>query len=191
MSDLEYLKKNYDRYRWFLTSSKKLVIGGKNEEQNERLVKMIMKMSKEFIMMHTSEPGSPFTVILESINKVTEKDLEEAAIFTACFSRQWKLENKKTEVHIFTSFQVEKGKNMKVGTFGILGKPEKKVVRLKLYLTKQRKKLRAVPFETGEIRLVPGKMKKDEVAKILSEKLKVGVNVVVQALPSGGFEIEE
>ena len=36
-------KINYKKYRWFVTSSDKLVVGGKSAEQNEELVKMCMK----------------------------------------------------------------------------------------------------------------------------------------------------
>ena len=84
----------YLKYRWFYTSSGKLVIGGKSSKQNEEIMKKVMK---EDVIMHTSTPGSPFCII----RKPSKEDLEEAAIFTGCFSQEWKKHKKKTEIQIF------------------------------------------------------------------------------------------
>ena len=73
--------KDYEKYKWFYTSSGKLVIGGKSAEQNESLVKDIMRIKKNYIVMHTKEPGSPFAIILDDIKNVSENDLDETAIF--------------------------------------------------------------------------------------------------------------
>lgn len=95
----------YKKYRWFVTSSNRLVLGGKNAEQNEELIRMCMqgkhfdydsRMSldewtlkkKKYIIMHTRTPGSPFSIILDE--NPSKEDLEETAIFTGCFSREWK-----------------------------------------------------------------------------------------------------
>ena len=81
-------KIDYEKYRWFLTSAGKLVIGGKSAEQNEEIMS---RAEKEDYIMHTSEPGSPFCVISEP----SKQELEEVAVFTACFSQQWKSGKKK------------------------------------------------------------------------------------------------
>ena len=77
----------YKKYRWFFTSAGKLVIGGKSAEQNDELLLGIKNFEEELIVMHTAEPGSPFSVIMSEIKKISKKDLEECAIFTGCFSR--------------------------------------------------------------------------------------------------------
>ena len=71
------LFKEYKKYRWFITSSGKPVIGGKSAEQNESLMKEIFKTKKNYITIHTKEPGSPFSVILADIKNISEKDIEE------------------------------------------------------------------------------------------------------------------
>ncbi len=188
---IEDLRKNYAEYRWFFTSNKRLVIGGKSDEQNESLVKKVKNSGIKLVMMHTALPGSPFTFILDDYKKIGEKDLEETAVFTACFSQQWKKRKKKVEVHVFTSEEVIKRKAMKVGTFGVAKKIGEPKVELKLYLKKQKSKLRAVPFKSGNIMLIPGKKPKEEVSELLSKRLKVKKNEILNAIPAGGFEIKE
>ena len=77
---MEYIK-DYTKYRWFYTSSGKLVVGGKSSEQNDLLIKRIKSFNVNFTVMHTSSPGSPFSVILSEKNKINKSDLEECAIF--------------------------------------------------------------------------------------------------------------
>lgn len=186
---IEEIKNNYQNYRWFFTSNGKLVVGGKSSSQNEELVKRIIDSREKLLMLHTASPGSPFSVILEDIDNVDENDLEEAAIFTACFSQQWKKGREEVKVNVFTSDQVEKREVMKEGTFGVVGKEEGEKAKLKLYLKEQEDKLRAVPFETGGIYLTPGKMSKDKAVGLISKKLNLKKEEVLQALPAGGFNI--
>ena len=106
----------YKKYRWFITSSNKLVVGGKSAEQNEELIKSCMKgehldlesrasleewtnKKKKYIVMHTNAPGSPFSIILDE--NPNQKDLEETAIFTASFSRAWRELKKEVNIDVF------------------------------------------------------------------------------------------
>src|SRR3989338_3273146 len=92
---------DYKKYKWFFTSSKKLVVGGKSSEQNDELLKSLKQTKKDYIVTHTSTPGSPFCAILEDIKKVSERDIEETAIFTGCFSRAWKSRKRNATIDIF------------------------------------------------------------------------------------------
>ena len=185
-------KKDYEKYRWFVTSSDKLVIGGKNSNQNEEIMKSV---EADDVIMHTSAPGSPFCVV-ESPSK---KDIEEAAIFTACFSHEWKAGKKKCEVHVFKGEQVIKKKSMKEGTFGIMGSVNKKVVQLKLALAFQKNKLRAVPLSATKKPLViiePGKLGKTETAEKIMKLIKDNYNYpitkeeILQAIPSDAMSVK-
>lgn len=177
---------DYQKYRWFFTSSGILVIGGKSDEQNEEIVR-IAKASD--VILHTKAPGSPFCVIQESVEE-REKDMEEAATFCACFSQAWKKGKSPIEVQSFTKNQVYKEKKMKTGTFGIKGEIKKIKVKLNLWLDFQEGKLRSVPFETDIASITPGKMKKEETAKKISQKLEIPIEEVMSALPSDGLEIK-
>ncbi|MFH1431031.1 MAG: NFACT RNA binding domain-containing protein [Nanoarchaeota archaeon] len=182
--------KNYQKYRWFFTSSGKLVIGGKSAEQNEKLLTEIIKNKKNYIVMHTSNPGSPFSIIISDIKNITEEDLKQASIFTACFSQEWKKNKKKAKVDIFELNQIGKKKNMKTGTFGVIGKINNKTIELKLYLIIQNEKLRAVGFKTGSFILTSGKTSKEKAVDILSKKLKISKQEIEAAIPSGRFSIK-
>ncbi len=108
------------KFRSFYTSSGKLVLGGKNAEQNEMLVK---QADKNEIVLHTKAAGSPFVNIK---GKASKQDVKEAAIFCAKFSRDWKKNKKDVEVHYFYGKDIYKLKGMKTGTFGV--KKVKKVI---------------------------------------------------------------
>jgi hypothetical protein len=188
------MEKDFKKYRWFFTSNNKLVIGGKSSSQNEEIVK---SSEKDSIILHTASPGSPFCII----KNPSKEDIGEAAIFDACFSQEWKRGKKKSEVHIFSKIKMMKTKEMKEGTFGIIGNPKKINVELKLTLVIQEGKLRAVPLNTagkeGMLVLTPGKIEKDKAAEKILSMLKDNFDVVVSkedvlsAIPSGGFEIKE
>jgi len=186
-------REEYRKYRWFFTSNNNLVVGGKSAEQNEKLVKMIMKDKENYVVMHTRMPGSPFAIILSKI--VDARDLEETAIWTGCFSRAWREGKRKAMIDVFTKNQIGKKKDMKSGTFGVVGNVQHKTIVLKLVLVKQKKKLRAVPTKAVKkkdvlMEIVPGKVTKQKAAEIISEKLGVDKEEVLNALPTGGFKID-
>ena len=191
------LESNFKKYKWFFTSSGKLVVGGKSAEQNDELLKIVKKQNNNYILMHTSEPGSPFSIILSDVKTVKKSDIQECAIFTASFSRAWKAGKKKTSVDIFKSAEVYKDSRMKTGTWGVLGKVERINASLALVLTKQKGVLRAIPKESIKldkdviVKLFPGKIPKEDIlAKIqLETRLSLNQNELLSALPSGGFKI--
>jgi hypothetical protein len=178
----------YQKYRWFFTSNNHLVVGGKSAEQNEELIQELIKSKKDYIVMHTKSPGSPFSII-QSEN-ISEKDIEETAIFTGCFSRAWRENQKTAIIDIFKANQIIKKKSMKTGTFGVLEVIKHKSVELKLYLTKQKGILRAIPQKTKDsLCIMPGKINKPAIAEQIAIKLEIPEMEVLQALPTGGSKL--
>lgn len=194
---MNLLEKNYTKFKWFYTESGKLVIGGKSAEQNDHLLKALKMGKKEMIIMHTSEPGSPFTAIIADPKSVSEKDMEETAIFTGCFSRAWRSGKKQTIVDVFKLSQLHKVPSMKSGTWGVRGKIDKRQVQLHLVLTKQNGFLRAVPALTVKnkrdmfLSFTPGRKDKVEMVKEIRTMLKDSFSSeeVLSALPAGGVEV--
>lgn len=187
----------YKKYRWFYTSTGKLVVGGKNAEQNDDLLTAMKKMSKDYWVMHTSSPGSPFSIIICDPKKVSKTDLKETAIFTGCFSREWRAKKQKVKIDIFKLSQVHKNSKMKEGTWGVLGKRSFQDVQLKLVLTKQKGILRAVPEPAVKnkkdiiLKICPGNVDKSNfITKI---NVEIGPNFkeeeFLSALPAGGISI--
>ena len=190
------MEKDYKKYRWFFTSSDNLVIGGKSAEQNEEIMKTHSESREKYVVMHTSSPGSPFTLIKEP----SKQDLDEMAIFTACFSQQWKRGSKDAEVDIFSIEQVNKDKKMKTGTFGVTGKIQRRAVKLELSLDFQKGKLRAVPKITVKksfVILTPGNLTKEQVTDSLIKIIKNKFNYIMSkdeimaALPAKDIALRE
>ena len=184
---------DYRKYKWFYTRSGKLVVGGKSAEQNDSLLRELKKTKKEYIVMHTKTPGSPFCAIIAPISAVSKKDIEECAIFTGCFSRAWKEKQKITEVHEFKISQLKKEGSLKTGTWQVSGKIINHRVSLELALTKQEGFLRAVPLQsaiTNEVIVYirPGNVDKVEaIAKNKIAALKeLNKEQLIAALPAGG-----
>lgn len=105
-------------FRKFTTSSGKLVLAGKNAEQNE---KIISQAGKNELVLHTKAPGSPFCNIKANKNETTKSDIYETAVFCAKFSQAYKKSRvkKDIEVHVFLGKDIFKSKDMKTGTFGV------------------------------------------------------------------------
>ncbi|MEK6914333.1 MAG: NFACT RNA binding domain-containing protein [Nanoarchaeota archaeon] len=187
--------KDYKNYRWFFTSEGKLVIGGKNDEQNEMVLKYFSKTN--YIVMHTKAAGSPF-MILQSDNP-SQKDIKECAIFCACFSKEWKYGKKLIDLDIFYGRDIYKNKDMKIGTFGVKNKKEIKV-KPELMIIIQKGKIRAVPNlkrEEENLTIIrQGKMSKEEAAEKIARKIKdkflfpVSKEEIMMAIPSGNMEIK-
>ena len=119
-------KSKSENFRKALTSSGKIMVAGKDAEQNEQVVKQIE--DDEFVL-HTQKPGSPFVNIKGNGERVNKEDIKEAALFCAKYSQAWKKAKEKpekVEVHIFLGKNIFKSKGMKTGTFGV--KKLKKII---------------------------------------------------------------
>jgi len=117
-----------ENFRKFKTTSGKLVLAGKDAENNEELVK---QAKDNEIVLHTAKPGSPFVNIRTKGSKtpITKKDIHEAAVFCAKYSQAWKkpkIKPQEIEMHYFLGKDISKNKGMKLGTFGV--KKFKKII---------------------------------------------------------------
>ena len=195
MNKLINLDRKYENYRWFFTSGGVLAVGGKSDEQNESVISNFLR--PEYVILHTTEPGSPF-IILQSKNP-GKKDIEEAGIFCACFSKQWKEGKKEINVDIFKGSQIYKAKSMKTGTFGVKG--EKKTIKVKpeLILIIQNGKLRAVPKTIKEEKIAEikqGRLKKEQATEKILKKIKniyhfpFSKEDVMSAIPSDKLDVK-
>lgn len=183
---------NYEKFRWFFTSNNLLVIGGKSAEQNEETVPLAERGD---LVLHTKLPGSPFCIIRSEGQKIKDLDIQEAAVFCASFSQQWKKNKKEVEIHIFSPEQIFKDIKTKKGTFTVVGKAKTIKTKPELWLTIQEKKLRAVPESAAQEKfflIKPGDIPKEKFARILREKLRekeinFSEENILSAIPSGGF----
>ncbi|AUX07855.1 fibronectin-binding A domain protein [Halalkaliarchaeum desulfuricum] len=120
----------YERFRWFHTSDGFLVIGGRNADQNEELVKKYMESNDRFF--HAQAHGGPVTVLKatgpsERSREVEfpETSLEEAAQFAVSYSSVWKDGRGAGDAYAVSPEQVSKtpesGEYLEKGGFAIRG----------------------------------------------------------------------
>ena len=123
----------YEEFRWFHTSDGFLVIGGRNADQNEALVKKYLDKHDRFF--HTQAHGGPVTLLKasgpsEPSNPVDFPDssLEEAAQFAVSYSSVWKDGRGAGDAYMVEPDQVSKtpesGEYLEKGGFAIRGDRE-------------------------------------------------------------------
>jgi len=105
------------KFREFTTSSGKLVLAGKNAENNEELIK---QAEPEEFVFHTEKPGSPFVNIKDK--NPSSDDIKESAIFCAAKSQDWRDNKNDVKVNLFKGKDILKRKGMKIGTFEVKNK---------------------------------------------------------------------
>lgn len=76
----------FERYKWFITSSGKLVIAGRDAHTNDNVVKKHMK--EKDIFVHADVHGAP-SVILKDGLTATPEELREACTFALTQSKSW------------------------------------------------------------------------------------------------------
>jgi predicted ribosome quality control (RQC) complex YloA/Tae2 family protein len=78
----------YDRFRWFFTSDGFMVVGGRDADSNEEIVKKYMDRNDVFF--HAQAHGAPITVIKTEGREVSQEALAETAQFAVSYSSVWK-----------------------------------------------------------------------------------------------------
>jgi len=120
----------YEQFRWFHTSDDFLVIGGRNADQNEALVKKYLEPGDRFF--HTQAHGAPATILKATgpsepsqAVEFPESTLEQAATFAVTYSSVWKEGRYAGDVYAVDHDQVtktpESGEFLEKGGFAIRG----------------------------------------------------------------------
>ena len=123
----------YEEFRWFRTSDGYLVIGGRNADQNEDLVKKYLDKHDRFF--HTQAHGGPVTLLKASGPSepsspvdFPDSSLEEAAQFAVSYSSVWKDGRGAGDAYMVEPDQVSKtpesGEYLEKGGFAIRGDRE-------------------------------------------------------------------
>jgi predicted ribosome quality control (RQC) complex YloA/Tae2 family protein len=77
-------KKWFEKYRWFYTTTGKLVIAGRDAQQNQSIVRRYAKAG--YTALHADIQGAPLTLLM---GEADPESLMEAAQFAASYSRAW------------------------------------------------------------------------------------------------------
>ena len=130
---VRYDEKWFERFRWFRTSDGFLVLGGRNADQNEELVKKYLDPSDRFF--HAQAHGAPVTILKGTEPDEPARDVDipqrskqEAAQFAVSYSSVWKDGKFAGDVYEVDADQVSKtpesGEYIEKGSFVIRGDRE-------------------------------------------------------------------
>ncbi|MGC8651922.1 MAG: NFACT RNA binding domain-containing protein [Candidatus Micrarchaeia archaeon] len=192
-------KEWYEKFHWFFTSEGKLVVGGRDAQQNELL------NAKHFdsadLFFHADIFGAS-AVILKGGAGAGIASKEEAAQFAACYSSAWERMLSSIDVYMLKREQVSKSTNRgSLGTGSFLLKGERewfKGVELELAAFLSDNRLNVVPkrafdrlAHSGSYALIKeGTAKKSDAAKALAKAIGYDdIDAIMRSLPAGSFNV--
>ena len=201
-------KEWYEKFRWFITSTGFLVIGGRDATTNEIIIKK--HTDNDDFVFHTDLSGSPFFVIKKQLevhdikhsSKIDKETLKEVADATASYSKTWKMGLSNSPVFYVKPDQVSKeantGEYLTKGAFMIRGKTN--YVDNKVNVAVGMTKFGAVmggPLDAVKancekyVSIEQGKEKASSVAKFIQKKVGGTLDEIIAVLPSGGCSIKK
>lgn len=177
-------KEWYEKYRWTITRNGFLVIAGRDVDQNESLVRKMLEDND--IFLHADIHGAPAAIIKSNGMEISEDDIYDASLISACYSKAWKEGLGSIDVFWVKGKQVSKsppvGEYLPKGSFMIYGKKNFiKNVKLELWLGLEIKDINGMRLFIGSdkavkarskfsIKIVPGE---DDQEKVSSKIIKI------------------
>ena len=204
------VKKNlkwYEKLRWFLSSDGHLVIGGRDANSNESVVKKYLEPND--IYLHADIHGASSTAIKLNGDELNDTLLKESGEFAASFSSAWSMGFTSQDVFWVHPDQVtktpESGEFLAKGSFVIRGHRNYiRGARVKLAIgivDYEGKRIMAGPIEALEkycdnyVVIKPGFTKKEAIAKKIIHKINeddlLTLDDIIRVLPSGKCDIDE
>ncbi len=195
----------FEKLRWFLSSDGFLVVGGRDANTNETIVKKYLDNND--IYLHCDIHGAPSISIRLKGEELTNQTIKEAGIFAASYSSAWSEGYSNQDVYYVSPNQVSKtpesGEYVPKGSF-IIRRHRNYIRNANLELAVgivdyEGKRIMAGPIEAVNkycdnfVALKPGHIKKEAIAKKILSKIDkeniLGIDDVVRVLPSGKCDI--
>lgn len=202
----------FERYRWSICPSGRIIALGRDAASNESLVKK--HLNHRDLYFHADIHGAPSCVLKgcdlngRVIDADLEKDIPLAATLASCYSKAWALELATVPVYWVYPGQVSKtpesGEYLPKGSFVIRGKRNFvgdvklelgiAIVRIKSWYKPMvsTPKTLAEMTEDTVVAFAPGTMTKEKFAAKVTKLLGLApshINFINRMLPSGGFRI--
>ena len=191
----------FERYKWFIAPSGRLVIAGKDAHTNDNIVKKHLK--EDDLYAHADLHGAPSTVIKKG-KDAPEEDLREACIYALAQSKGWVAALTDGSAYWVYTDQVSKtpqaGEFVPRGAFIIRGKrnyeyhlPMELAVGEITY--ENTRKVMCSPLESMKklsskyFVIHPGRGKAGKTAALMAKELMVPEEEVSRILPPGDAEI--
>ncbi len=197
----------YEKIRWFISRDGYLVIGGRDANSNEQVVKKYSKNND--IYLHCDIHGAPSTIIQNNGDEeIPETTLYDAACFSSSYSSAWSEGFSSYDSYWVTLDQVSKtpetGEYLKKGSFVIRGKKNfirnvPVLIGVGIVEYDNDKRIMAGPVQCLDkmsenyVIVKPGFTKKERISKEILNKIdseKVfGVDDIIRNLPSGKCDL--
>lgn len=191
----------FERYKWFIAPSGRLVIAGKDAHTNDNIVKKHLK--EDDLYAHADLHGAPSTIIKKG-KDAPEEDLREACIYALAQSKGWVAALTDGSAYWVYTDQVSKtpqaGEFVPRGAFIIRGKrnyeyhlPMELAVGEITY--ENSRKVMCAPLESMKrlsnkyFVIHPGRGKAGKTAALMAKGLMVPEEEVSRILPPGDAEI--
>jgi predicted ribosome quality control (RQC) complex YloA/Tae2 family protein len=177
----------YHKYHWWFTKNNFLVIGGKNNTDNEKIVKTYLK--DDDLYFHCEEPGSGSFIMITDKRTPDLVDIDETAEGVMCLSNQWNTSFNYGNVVYVKGSQVSKtppsGEFITKGSFMLYGKKE--IIKVSSYTLGyclyNKTELMLAPYRivnrynTSNLKLVPRNDIKKMKGKHITDSLKKTLNI--------------
>ena len=188
-------KEWYEKFRWFFSSDGFLVIAGRDATTNEIVIKKYT--DKDDLVFHTDMAGSPFVVVKKQGKEgdIPETTIQEAAVFTAVFSRAWKQGFSTLAVFSVKPEQVSKkaksGEYLAKGAFMIYGDTTYHHPKMEYGVGIYQDKVMGGPLSAVKnnckeiVEIIQGNEKLSDVAKLIKRRINGELDDILRALPAG------
>jgi len=114
----------YEKFHWFRSSDGFLVIAGKDMRTNTMLTKKYLE--KDDLFLHADIHGAAVVIIKGEGKPIPQSTIDEAAVFSVCYSKAWKDGLSTADTYWVTpeqvSFSAPSGEYLAKGSFIIKGK---------------------------------------------------------------------
>lgn len=178
--NVEYTKW-YHKYHWWITKNNFLVVGGKNSDENDYLVKTYLKPNDYYF--HCEDFGSGSFILFTDNREPENIDFDETAEGVLALSKYW---GSSGNVFYVRGSQVSltppTGMSLSKGSFMIYGKKNIiKVSQTILGYVLQGKELMLAPYricnriDKNALKIKPNLSRKKGISKMIKEKLKINV----------------
>ncbi len=192
-------KEWFEKFHSCQSGSGRMMLGGRNAQQNDLLV--AKHMDEKDLFFHADIQGGA-VVVLKDGKAASEDELLEAAQFAASFSNAWKNGNAGVDVYAVGKDQLTKnvsGGFVPAGAFAIIGERKWfKSTKLALRIGMGEKGLEIVPENSNRklqnaLVLVPSLAGKDKGAmgKSLAKRFGVHPDDLLELLPNGKSKTSE
>ncbi|HIH35621.1 MAG TPA: fibronectin-binding domain-containing protein [Methanosphaera sp.] len=197
----------YEKIRWFISRDGYLVIGGRDANSNDMVVKKYSKSND--IYFHCDIHGAPSTIVQNiDDNEIPESTLYDAACFASSYSSAWTEGFSSYDSYWVTLDQVSKtpesGEYLKKGSFVIRGRKNfirnvPLLIAIGIVEYDNDKRIMAGPVQCLEkmsdnfVIVKPGFTKKERISKeilnIIDKEKLFNVDDIVRNLPSGKCDL--